>query len=155
MAARKSTTEFSFDNVEVGEAAALPKGTRDTAPNPLESHVENAVDKGTRYIPVPNGKKAMEAQRLIRRAVAGKYGLRIRFTDAADQPLTPAAAEASTEQVYVYFAVSSERKEREYTPRKYTSADIRAWANLGEKDKISKEIRQAYRKEHGYDTRAR
>lgn len=155
MAARKTSTEFSFDTVEVGTVAALPKGVRDTAPNPLEGHVTAAVDQGPRYLPVPNGERAMEAQRLLRRAVQGKYGLSVRFTDSNDQPLTPAAAEASTEQVYVYFDVKSERKERQYAERKYNNADIRKWANMADGDKITKEIRNAYREAHGFTVRTR
>lgn len=155
MARKGGTSEFSFDTVQVGQAAALPKGVRDTEPNPLEQHVINAVDAGPQYLPVPNGDMAMQAQRYLRRAVQGKYGLSVRFTDANDQPLTPAAAEAAADQVYVYFEVRGERKEREYSPRQYNNADIREWANLGEGDKITKEIRNAFREERGLTVRNR
>ena len=150
---KAATEEFSFDTIEVQAVTELPKGVRDTAPNPLEGAVNDAVDQGPRALPVPNGERAMEAQRLLRRAVAGKYGLSVRFTDADDKPLTPQAAEASTETVWVYFDVKGERKEREYAPRKYTTADIRTWANLDEGTKVTKEIRDAYRAEHGFNVR--
>lgn len=153
MARKAATEEFSFDTIEVQAVAELPKGVRDTAPNPLESAVEAAVDQGPRALPVPNGERAMEAQRLLRRAVAGKYGLSVRFTDAEDKPLTPQQAEASAETVWVYFDVKGERKEREYAPRKYTTDDIRKWADLPEGAKVTKEIRDAYRAEHGFAIR--
>lgn len=153
MARKGSTAEFSFKSVEIGQAAALPKGVRDTEENPLAQAVADAVDQGPRYLPTPNGEYAMQAQRYLRRAVAGTYGLSVRFTDANDQPLTPNAAEASTEQVYVYFDVKSERKERQYSERKYNNAMIREWANLPEGEKITKEIRNAYREAHDLPVR--
>lgn len=154
--AADTASEFSFANVEVSAVAELPKGTRDTLPNPLESHVKDALDQGPRAIPVPNGERAMEAQRLIRRAVTTNgYSMRLRFTDAEDKALTPAQAEASTDQVWVYFNISSEKSERAYSPRKYTNADIRAWANMEDGAKITKEIRDEYRKANGYDVRQR
>lgn len=153
MATKKASTEFSFENVAVQAVQELPKGTRDTAPNPLQKTVDDAVDAGPMALPVPDGKRAAEAERLIRRAVAGKYSLNIRFTDAADQPLSPPIAKESAEQVWVYFNVKSERKTREPQKRLYTSADVRKWANLPEDAKLTKEIRNAYRAEHGLPVR--
>lgn len=155
MARKGGTAEFSFETVQVGSAEALPKGVRDTEPNPLEQHVINAVDQGPQFIPVPNGEMAMQAHKYLRRAVQGKYGLSVRFTDANDSPLTPKAAEASDEQVYVYFEVRGERKEREYSPRQYNNADIRAWANMEDGEKITPEIRAAFREARGLPVRSR
>ena len=153
--ARKAA-EFSFDNIDVQEVAELPKGTRDTAPNPLEQHVKNALDQSPKALPVPDGDKAAEAARLIRRAVnANGYSLRLRYTDAEDNALTPEQAHASTEQVWVYFQIKSEKAERAYAQRKYSNADIRQWANLADGDKITPEVRAEFRKANGYDTRQR
>lgn len=154
--AAAADTAFSFDNVQVQEVAELPKGTRDTAPNPLEGHVTAALDGAPKALPVPNGERAQEAARLIRRAVStNQYSLRLRYTDAEDKALTPEEAFASENEVWVYFKVMSEKKERAYTPRKYDNAQIREWANLAPGDKITKEIRAAFRTEHGFDTRQR
>jgi hypothetical protein len=153
MATKKASAEFSFDNVQVQAVAELPKGTRDTAPNPLQATVDGAVDAGPMALPVPNGERAAEAERLIRRAVAGKYSLNIRFTDANDKAMSPPVAKESAEEVWVYFNVKSERKTREPQQRKYTAADIRKWANLPEDAKLTKEIRNAYRAEHGLPVR--
>lgn len=153
MARAKATTEFSFENVQVQAVQELPKGTRDTAPNPLQATVDGAVDAGPMALPVPDGEKAAEAERLIRRAVAGKYSLNIRFTDANDTALSPENAKASTDEVWVYFAVKSERKTREPQKRLYTSADIRKWANLEPDAKLTKEIRNAYRESRGLPVR--
>lgn len=153
--ARKAA-EFSFDNITVQDVAELPKGTRDTAPNPLEAHVKAALDQAPKALPVPDGDKAAEAARLIRRAVnANGYSLRLRYTDASDNALTPEQAHASTEEVWVYFQIKSEKTERAYAQRKYSNADIRQWANLADGDKISPEVRAEFRKANGYDTRQR
>lgn len=153
MATKKATTEFSFDSVQAQPMAELPKGTRDTAPNPLEQTVADAVDAGPMALPVPNGEKAAEAERLIRRAVAGKYSLNIRFVDANDNAMSPGVAKESTDTVWVCFAVKSERKTREPQKRLYTSADIRKWASLGPDEKLTKEIRNAYRESRGLPVR--
>lgn len=173
MAARKGSTatatdsaaDFSFDAVEPMAVQALPKGQRDTAPNPLLKHVADAVDQGPRAIPVPNGERAAEAAKLIRRAVApgnatpGGLSLRLRFTDENDKALTPKTAEASTETVWVYFDVKSEKKDRAYAQRKYNNDDIRAWAAQNgielENGKVTREVRDDYRRAHGYDVRTR
>lgn len=147
---------FSFASVEITEEKELPTGTRDTEPNPLEDAVKAAAGGAARGLPVPDGKRAKDASRLIRRAVsANGLSLRLRFTDMNGAALTPAAAEASTEPVKVFFKITTEKTERAYTERKYKNADIREWANLAEGEKISKEIRQEYRKQHGFDVRKR
>lgn len=152
----KATDDFSFDSVQPVEVAELPRGTRDTQPNPLEKHVVAALDQGPRALPVPNGERAADAARLIRRAVSNNgYSLRLRYTDPQDNPMTPAQAEASESEVWVYFSIGSEKSERAYSPRKYNNADIRKWANLEDGDKITPEIRAKFREENGYDTRAR
>ena len=153
MARAKASTEFSFENVNVQAVAELPKGTRDTAPNPLQGTVDNAVDAGPMALEVPNGERASEAERLIRRAVANKYSLNIRFTDAEDNAMSPEKAKASESTVWVYFNVKSERKTRQPQQRKYTAADIRKWANLAADAKLTKEIRNAYREAHNLPVR--
>lgn len=155
MARGKVKTEYSFDNAAeaVVKVQELPKGTRDTAPNPLQTMVDNAVDAGPMALPVPDGERATEAERLIRRAVAGKYSLNIRFTDENDAALSPGIAKESTEPVWVYFNIKSERATRKPQERKYTAADIRKWANLPEDAKLDKEIRNAYRAEHNLPVR--
>lgn len=165
MAARKpkteettdATAEFSFSDVSVQDVAALPKGTRDTAPNPLEAVVKAAVDQGPKALgPLPNGDKAEEAARLIRRAATvNDVSYKMRFTDANDKPVTPKQAKTWTDEIWVYFSISSDKKTREYKPRAYTSKDIREWAQMGPNDKITQEIRNEYRKAHGMEIRER
>lgn len=159
MAARKTkeTAAFDFTSVAVQDVAALPKGARDTAPNPLEEAVKAAVDAGPKALgPLPNGEKAEEAARLIRRAVTvNDLSYKLRFTDANDKPVTPKQAKTWTDEIWVYFSISSDKKTREYKPRAYTSKDIREWANLDAKTKITQEIRNAYREAHGMEVRER
>jgi hypothetical protein len=160
-ATRKSTkaTEtsgFSFANVAPVAVEELPKGTRDTAPNPLEETIKASADQGPKAIEVPDGEKAHDAERFIRRAVAQNgLSMRLRYTDAEGNALTPAQAHEHTETVWVYFNILSEKKDRAYAPRKYNNEDIRKWAQLETGAKITKEIRNAYRAEHGYDVRDR
>lgn len=160
MARKAASTEFSFDSLAVQDVEALPKGTRDTAPNPLEQMVKDAVDQGPKALgPLPNGDKAEEAARLIRRAVTvNDYSYRLRFTDGADKPLTPKQVADWTDEIWVYFQISSEKTAREYKPRAYNAADIRAWyAEQGEEisGKITQEQRNAYREAHGLAVRER
>lgn len=154
MAAKAKSTEFSFADAVVEDIQELPHTARSSAPNPLESHVLAAVDQGAKAIPVPNGEKAMEASRLLRRAVVQhNFALKLRYTDSEDKNLSPEQAESSTDTVWVCFSVSSEKKERKYAPRTYNNADIRAWANLREGEKITREIRNAYREAHNLPVR--
>lgn len=152
-----SSTEFSFDSVAVQDVEALPKGTRDTAPNPLEAAVKAAVDAGPKALgPLPNGDKAEEAARLIRRAVTvNDLSYRLRFTDAQDKPLTPKQVKEWTDEIWVYFSISSDKTPREYKPRAYTSKDIREFLGLDAKDKITQEHRNTYREAHNLPVRER
>lgn len=152
-----SSTEFSFDSVGVQDVAELPKGTRDTAPNPLEQHVKDAIDAGPKALgPLPSGERAEEAARLIRRAVTvNDLSYRLRFTDANDKPLTPKQVATHEGEIWVYFSVSSEKVAREYKPRAYNAADIREFNGLEPGEKITQEHRNAYREAHGMPIRER
>lgn len=148
---------FSFADVEVGVAEALPKGVHLSEPNPLEEHVRNALDQDPRYIPVPNGAAARQAENYLRRA--GKdngWGVQVRFTDAEDNSLAGDVAKDDNrdELTHVYFVAKSERKTRVYKERRYTNDDIRAFHKLGDKDKITKEHRQEFREANGFNERS-
>lgn len=155
--ATSASTEFSFANVAVQDVAELPKGTRDSAPNPLEDTVKAVVDQGPKALgPLPDGKKAEEAARLIRRAVTvNDLSYRLRFTDSEDKPLSPKVVSEWTDEIWVYFSVSSDKVAREYKPRAYTSKDVREFNGLGPTDKITQEHRNAYREAHNLPVRER
>lgn len=155
--AKAASTEFSFADVAVQDVAELPKGTRDTAPNPLEDTVKSVVDQGPKALgPLPNGAKAEEAARLIRRAVTvNDLSYRLRFTDANDKALTPKQVADWTDEIWVYFSISSEKVTREYKPRAYTSKDIREYLGLEASDKITQEHRNQYREAHNLPVRER
>lgn len=157
---KAASAEFSFENLAVMDAESLPKGTRDTAPNPLEQTVKDAADGPVKAIgPMPSD-RAEEAARLIRRAVTvNDLSYRLRFTDEEDKPLTPKQIKDHSGGVWVYFQISSEKTPREYKPRAYTAADVRAWAVaeglMSEEDKVTQETRNAYREAHGLAVRER
>lgn len=157
MARKAASTEFSFDSVAVQDVAELPKGTRDTAPNPLEQIVKDAIDGGPKALgPLPSGERAEEAARLIRRAVTvNDLSYRLRYTDAEDKPLTPKQLADHDGEIWVYFSISSEKVAREYKPRAYNAADIREFLQLDAGEKITQDHRNAYREAHDLPIRER
>lgn len=154
----ETTSGFSFADVEVGAVDALPKGVSVRSENPLTKHVEEAKDNGPRYIPVPNGDAARQAENYLRRAAQELgCGINIRFTDAEDKPQPSEEAKAATNDnaVFVYFQVNSERRTRESSERRYTVKDIREHFGLGDKEKVTQEHRAQYRADKGFDQRER
>lgn len=156
MAAAKGKTpapEFSFASIAPQEVKELPTAVRNVEANPLEQHVINALDKGVQTFPVPDGERAKQAYNFIRSA-ARDYSLRVRYTTADDKALTPEQAHASTQEVWVYFLVKSEKPARKERKARYTSADIRAWlkdqGRTVPTGKLSKEIRQEFRVAKGF-----
>lgn len=145
---------FSFENVQVGEAEVLPKGVKQTKPNPLLSAVEAALDGPARYLEVPGGEQAAQAEGFLRRAgQAIDASVKVRYADGDDKPLNTAQAHTSTEPVFVYFQVSSDKPERTYTKRAYTTDDVRKFHGLAEGAKVTTEHRRAYREAHNLPVR--
>lgn len=154
MARQKKVEEaagYSFADAQAVAVDALPTLKKASEPNPLEEQVKAALDQGPRALPVPNGEYARKAENLLRRAANfNDWSVKIRYTDPGDTPLATADAHAYETEVWVYFSVTSDKTERVYQERKYNNATIREWANLGEKDKITPEIRAEFREAHGY-----
>lgn len=154
-AASTDSKPFSFADVEVGTVDVLPKTVHMTEPNPLDQHVVDAVDQGPRYIGVPDGDAAWKAHNFLRRGAKDhNLAVSVRFTNAQDEPLTPDQAKASTDEVYVYFVVKSEKKARGTYTRRYTSDDIRKHFGLADGAKISKAQRDEYREVKGFNKKS-
>lgn len=78
----------------------------------------------------------------------------MRFTNAQDESLTPDQAKASTEEIYVYFVVKSEKKARGTYTRRYTSDDIRKHFGLADGAKITRAQRDEFREVKGFNKKS-
>lgn len=146
---------FSFADVEVGTVDVLPRTVHMTEPNPLDQQVVDAVDQGPRYIGVPNGDLAWKAHNFLRRGAKDHdLAVSVRFTNAQDESLTPDQAKASTEEIYVYFVVKSEKKARGTYTRRYTSDDIRKHFGLADGAKITRAQRDEFREVKGFNKKS-
>lgn len=154
VADKPETGEFSFADVAIGTAPELPKAVRALSPNPLASAVADALDQEARYLTVPNGERAKEAEGYLRRAGnENEWTVRVRFADEGDKPLQGKQAYTQEGTVHVYFTVSSTREGRAYTARRYTTAEIREHFGLDEGVKITPEQRAEFREVKGFNAR--
>lgn len=123
--------------VEVAPDADVLKTTRTSKPNPLLEALQNSITMGKALqVSVASAEQGTEVENLLRRAAKTiGCGLSMRNTGT-----------------HVVFQGKAQKRER-----KYTSADIRTWAeeNGATRDmlypRIAKEVRKAFRQAHGID----